>query len=145
MADPTVLQDRLGQSFGQVPQLLDILRVPSISVGVIHQGEVIFTKSVGLRVVDQAAVDGKGNALSATPETAYLIASCSKIFLACAVGILVEGKMSWDDPSESTFLISMQWVTNVFPKALLSDMRCVTNGFGKAEPAHSRHQRKHAG
>lgn len=99
MADPTVLQDRLGQAFAQVSQLLDICRVPSISVGVFHQAEVVFTKSIGLRVVNQAAADGKGNAPPATPETAYLIASCSKIFLACAIGILVdEGKMSWDDP-----------------------------------------------
>lgn len=37
--------------------------------------------------------------LPANSDTAYLTASCSKLFLACAAGILVdEGKLGWDDP-----------------------------------------------
>lgn len=99
MPDSATLYDRLDLAFDHVAELLEICRVPSLSVGVLHQGEVVLTKSVGLRVVDHAVGGGEGNSLPATPETAYLIASCSKITLACAVGILAdEGKMSWDDP-----------------------------------------------
>lgn len=136
MADPTVLQNRLGQAFAQVSQLLDICRVPSISVGVVHRGGVVFTKSVGLRVVDQAAADGKGNALPATPETAYLIASCSKIFLACAVGILVdEGKMSWDDPIR-THVPDFNVVGDerISQGATIRHAMCHTTGLGRLNP-----------
>lgn len=136
MADPTVLQNRLGQAFAQVSQLLDICRVPSISVGVVHQGEVVFTKSIGQRMVDQAAVDGKGNALPATPETAYLIASCSKIFLACAVGILVdEGKMSWDDPIRK-HVPDFKAVGDerISQGATIRHAMCHTTGLGRLNP-----------
>lgn len=136
MANPTILQDRLGQAFAQVSQLLDICRVPSISVGVIHQGEVVFTKSVGRRVVDQAAVDGKRNALPATPETAYLIASCSKIFLACAVGILVdEGKMSWDDPIRKHVPdFNAVGDERISQGATIRHAMCHTTGLGRLNP-----------
>lgn len=69
MTNPAILQDRLDLAFGHVSELSDICRVPSISVGILHQGEVVFTKSVGARVVDQAVGGGKGNTLPATPET----------------------------------------------------------------------------
>lgn len=94
MAGPASLQDRLDLAFDHVSKLLDIYRVPSISMGVLHEGKVVFTKSVGARVLDQAIGGEADDELPATPQTAYLIASCSKIILACAVGILVdEGKM----------------------------------------------------
>lgn len=136
MADPTIFQDRLDQALAQISQLLDICRVPSISVGVVHQGEVVFTKSVGLRVVDQAAVDGKGNALPATPGTAYLIASCSKIFLACAVGILVdEGKMLWDDPIRKHVPdFNAVGDERISQGATIRHAMCHTTGLGRLNP-----------
>ncbi|KAH7252748.1 beta-lactamase/transpeptidase-like protein [Fusarium tricinctum] len=83
------LVDRLDQAKA-IHALTGICGVASISVGVLHQGKQIYQHSTGLRDVE--------NNLQATPETSYLLASCSKGFLSIAIGILVEeGKLSWDD------------------------------------------------
>lgn len=136
MTDPAPLRDRLDLAFSRVSDLLKIFRVPSLSVGVLHRAEVVFTKSVGLRVVEQAAVDGNGNALPATPKTAYLIASCSKIILACAVGILVdEGKMSWHDPIRKHVPdfnpVGDERISQV---ATIRHIMCHTTGLGRQNP-----------
>lgn len=83
------LVDRLDQA-KEIYALTGICGVASISVGVLHQGKQVYEYSTGLRDVE--------NNLQATPETSYLLASCSKGFLSSAIGILVdEGKLSWDD------------------------------------------------
>lgn len=136
MDDPATLQDRLDLAFGRASDLLEICRVPSLSVGVLHRGEVVFTKSVGLRVFEQAAAGGSGNALPATPETAYLIASCSKIILACAVGILVdEGKMSWHDPIRK-YVPDFNTVGDkrISEGATIRHAMCHTTGLGRQNP-----------
>lgn len=136
MPDPATLRNRLDLAFDHVGELLGICRVPSLSVGVLHQGEVVFTKSVGLRVVDQAAGAGRGNSLPATPETAYLIASCSKIILACAVGILVdEGKMSWNDPIRKHVPdFSAVGDERISQGATIRHAMCHTTGLGRQNP-----------
>lgn len=136
MADPTLLQARLNLAFSQVSELLDVCRVPSISVGVLHQGEVLFTQSSGSRVVDQTAAAGKEDALPATPDTAYLIASCSKIFLACAVGILVdEGKMSWHDPIRKHVPdLDVVGDERISQGATIRHAMCHTTGLGRQNP-----------
>jgi CubicO group peptidase (beta-lactamase class C family) len=65
--------------------------VGSISVGVLHQGEVLFTGSTGDRdVAKQEKADN---------HTLYTLCSISKSFVAAAVGILVDrGKCNWTDP-----------------------------------------------
>lgn len=134
MPDPATLQDRLDLAFDYVAELLEICRVPSLSVGVLHQGEVVFTKSVGLRVVDQAVGGGKGDSLPAT--TAYLIASCSKIILACAVGILAdEGKMSWHDPIRKHVPdFSAVGDKRISQGATIRHAMCHTTGLGRQNP-----------
>lgn len=146
MADLMNIQKCLDLAFGHVSELLGICRVPSISVGVLHQGEVVFAKSVGSRVIDQTAEGTKGTALPATPETAYLIASCSKIILACAVGILVdEGKMSWDNPIRRHVPdFNVVGDERISQGAAIRHAMC-HNGVGQTEPTRSRHQRKFAG
>lgn len=64
-------------------------RAPSISVGVLHQGEVVFRRSIGLRDVEDS--------LEADSNTAYQIGSCSKLFTSTAVGLLSEGQPIWED------------------------------------------------
>lgn len=65
--------------------------MPSISLGVIHEGRVLFQKSFGLRDIDAD--------LEANSDTSYLISSCSNMFTATLVGILVrEGDIAWNDP-----------------------------------------------
>jgi CubicO group peptidase (beta-lactamase class C family) len=63
---------------------------PSISVGILHEGRVIFTYSSGLRDVEKQ--------LPATSDTIYFLGSISKTLVSAAAGILVgEGHMSWKD------------------------------------------------
>ena len=60
---------------------------PVISLRVLHRTKVVFTKSDGQRDVTTG--------LPASPDTAYAITSLSTMFVACAVGILVdEGRMA---------------------------------------------------
>ena len=74
-----------------ISHIKDICKVPSISIGVLHLGRPVLSKSIGYRDVDDAK--------DATPNTSYLLASCSKMFLSASVAILVdEGKMEWEAP-----------------------------------------------
>lgn len=69
---------------------MKIAKAPSISLGVMHEGKAIFRKSIGLRDVESN--------LEANSDTSYLIGSCSKMFTATALGVLVaDKKLSWDD------------------------------------------------
>ncbi|KAI4145269.1 MAG: hypothetical protein LQ340_006344 [Diploschistes diacapsis] len=75
----------------RVSELRDICGVPSISIGILHQGKVIKTESFGLRNVEEN--------LPADSNTVYLLSSLSKGFVAAAVGVAVsEGKMNWKAP-----------------------------------------------
>jgi len=65
--------------------------VGSISVGVLHHGEVLFTGSTGYRDVDKEE--------EADTHTLYTLCSICKSFVAAAVGILVDrGECDWTDP-----------------------------------------------
>lgn len=87
----TSLIARLNDISGQIDEVRKICQVPSISYGVIHDGEVVLTKSVGFRDEHQK--------LEANPDSIYMIGSCSKMFASAAAGILVdEGKLHWLDP-----------------------------------------------
>ncbi|KAE8413274.1 beta-lactamase/transpeptidase-like protein [Aspergillus pseudocaelatus] len=88
--------ERLEGAHAQIERVCEICGASSISYGVLHYGDVIYTKSVGLR--DQA------QHLPADSQTIYPLASVSKGFLAAAVGILVDkGKLDWHVPI-STYL-----------------------------------------
>ena len=83
--------ERLEGAHTQIERVGEICGASSISYGVLHYGDIIYTKSVGLR--DQA------QRLPADSQTIYPLASVSKGFLAAAVGILVdEGKLDWHVP-----------------------------------------------
>jgi len=63
---------------------------PSVSVAIVQNGQIAYTKAYGKARLDPAA--------GATPEMRYCIGSVSKQFLAGAVLLLVQdGKMSLDD------------------------------------------------
>lgn len=64
--------------------------VPGISVGVLHKGQIIYSKAEGVRSLEsQQAMQ---------PQTLVGIASNSKAFTCFALGMLVdEGKINWDD------------------------------------------------
>lgn len=64
---------------------------PGLAVGIVHQGELVWSKGYGkLDLAKDAPV---------TPNSIFFIASISKAFTACAIGLLVdEGKLSFNDP-----------------------------------------------
>lgn len=65
-------------------------RIGSIRVGVLHEGQTIFTDGCGFRDITKAQVPDD--------ETIYSIASVSKTFVVAAFGLLVaEGKVRWTD------------------------------------------------
>src|SRR5271156_7071605 len=81
---------KLSPNFEDIDRVKDLCRVPSISVGVLHEGKVIFMESLALRDVEHK--------LEADCDTSYLLGSVSKMFASAALGILVdEGKISWHD------------------------------------------------
>ncbi|MDO5137097.1 MAG: serine hydrolase [Oscillospiraceae bacterium] len=64
---------------------------PSVGLGVIYDGEVLFCDGIGLR--------NREKNLPATGKTLYQIGSCSKAFTSAMCAKLVdEGKLSWDTP-----------------------------------------------
>lgn len=74
----------------EVEEAMKIAKAPSISVGIIHEGEVLFRRSIGLR-------DVHAN-LAANSDTSYLIGSCSKLFTSTDLGILAgDEKLTWED------------------------------------------------
>ena len=89
----------LKESVVQVGRLLDrwldftswLMQVPSLSVGVSVQGEVVFAKSYGFEDLETRK--------PASPGTLYRIASHSKLFTATAIMKLFEsGQLRLDDP-----------------------------------------------
>ncbi|OJI99309.1 hypothetical protein ASPVEDRAFT_80922 [Aspergillus versicolor CBS 583.65] len=88
--DPSAALNRLSASLPQIHQIHSICQTPSITFGVAHRGRVIMKKSFGYRDSELS--------LPANSNTIYMLGSCSKMFTAAAVGILVEeGKLSWSD------------------------------------------------
>ncbi|PLB34925.1 serine hydrolase domain-containing protein [Aspergillus candidus] len=90
MLEPAIAS-RLEKAVGDIEEVMQICQAPSISFGVVHKGEVVLRKSLGLRDVEDR--------LEANPDSIYMLGSCSKMFTAAAVGHLVaQGKMDWLDP-----------------------------------------------
>ena len=70
---------------------LKLWESPSVSLGVIKDGKVVFCDGFGLRDVE--------NNLPSTGDTLYQIGSCSKAFTcALAAKLCDEGKLDWDTP-----------------------------------------------
>ncbi|KAG5746481.1 hypothetical protein H9Q69_011830 [Fusarium xylarioides] len=67
---------------------------PSVSCGVLHQGEVIFRHAEGLADIESGLVPDA--------DTVYLIASCSKAFASATCAVLeAQGKIEWNSPVSS--------------------------------------------
>ncbi|KAJ5113912.1 beta-lactamase/transpeptidase-like protein [Penicillium angulare] len=75
---------RLEQSVVEIRNVQELCNVPSISFGVLHQGEIIFRHSIGMRDVERQ--------LPADSSTSYPLGSVSKGFLSAALGIAVDDK-----------------------------------------------------
>ncbi|GAB2768685.1 serine hydrolase [Rhabdobacter roseus] len=93
----------LAPAWAQVPATVDFKKldayfanaqktwgVPGISVGIVKDGKVVFTKGYGVLT--------QGTSTPVDDKTLYAIASNSKAFTSAIIGMLVqEGKLHWDD------------------------------------------------
>ena len=81
--------------------------LPGIAVGVIENGQVVYTRTVG------ETIAGSGRKI--TPQTLFKIASNSKAMTTALLGRLVDqGKLRWDDPVTKylpQFRMHDPWVT----------------------------------
>lgn len=93
-----------------IQQTLDTFDVPGISVGILKDGEIIYSEGHGVRSLKtQKAMN---------PNTLVGVASNSKGFTCFALAMLVdEGKLSWDDKVRQhipEFQLAEPWVTENF-------------------------------
>ncbi len=74
-----------------IESVLDFDRLPGMSIAVIHDQEIVYTRGFGYADVERG--------VNATPNTRYSICSISKLFTSIAIMRLRdEGKLSLDDP-----------------------------------------------
>lgn len=87
-------QPRLAELGAFVTTAQELLRVPGVSVGIVQDGEVVFSGGFGVREVGKPAkVDG---------DTKYIIASNTKALTTLMLAKLVEeNKMTWDTAAAS--------------------------------------------
>ena len=95
---------------------------PGLAVGIVKDGKLLWAKGYGkLDLAKKDAVD---------PNTIFFLASMSKAFTACAVGLLVDdGKLDWNDPVVEhlpRFRTPDAWVTE---HMLVKDLLCHRSGW----------------
>lgn len=83
--------------------------VPGVAIGVLVDGQVIYTKGFGYRNIEKK--------LPVTPETLFPIGSCTKAFTTFLMGTLCdEGRVFWDQP-----------VIDLCPEFRLQDLYATTH------------------
>ncbi|MEZ4806885.1 MAG: serine hydrolase [Flavobacteriales bacterium] len=95
---------------------------PGLAVGIVKDGALIWSKGYGR--LDLAKPD------PVTPNSIFFIASMSKAFTACAVGLLVDdGKLDWNDP----VVKHMPWFATPDPYVtehmMVKDLLCHRSGW----------------
>ncbi len=113
--DTTALDRYLADAVRQFDQ-------PGLAVGIVKDGALVWSKGYGkLDLAKEGAV---------TPNTIFHVASISKAFTACAIGLLVdEGKLAFDDPVRKympTFDTPDPYVTANFT---VRDLLCHRSGW----------------
>ncbi|MEE9461815.1 MAG: serine hydrolase domain-containing protein, partial [Bacteroidales bacterium] len=97
--------------------------VPSASIGIVKDGEMIFSGNYGVLEEDKDAGPDK--------NTLYAIASNSKAFTSALIGMLVqEGKLDWNDKVRKYlpyFELYDPWVSN---EVTIRDLLCHRVGLG---------------
>jgi CubicO group peptidase (beta-lactamase class C family) len=105
-------------------QMIKDWDVPGASVGIIKDGELVFSGNYGTKKI--------GNSQKPDANTLYAIASNSKAFTASLLGILVqEGKLSWNDKVKDYLpyfsLFGDPWVS---AEVTITDLLCHRVGLG---------------
>ena len=97
--------------------------VPGLSVGIIKNGEVIFS--------DGAGVLEEGKKQEPDGQTLYAIASNTKAFISAAIATLVdEGKLNWDEPVSKYLPYFQLYDPCVSEMATIRDLLCHRVGLG---------------
>ncbi|KAI0467406.1 beta-lactamase/transpeptidase-like protein [Xylaria cf. heliscus] len=106
------------------PIINDIVKVsgaPGVSIGILHQGEVVHTEGFGFRDVAKE--------LTPDENTIYYLASLSKTFTATMVAMLVErGRMEWDTPISSILPRFQHWDETVQKNSNIIDFLAHRSG-----------------
>ncbi len=93
-----------------------------MAIGILHKNELVYAKGFGERVV------GSGTPIDA--NSVFALASVSKAFTACGIGLLVdEEKLDWDDPVIEHlpgFRLNDPYVT---AHMSIRDLLCHRNGY----------------
>jgi CubicO group peptidase (beta-lactamase class C family) len=97
--------------------------IPGMSVGIVKDGEIVFSKGYGLLEVDKPEVpDG---------NTLYSIASNTKAFTSAIIAMLVEeGKLNWDDKVQKHLPYFELYDTFVSSEITIKDLLCHRVGLG---------------
>lgn len=95
---------------------------PGLAVGIVKDGQLVWSKGYGK--LDLAKAD------PVTPNSIFFIASISKAFTACAIGLLVDdGKLAWNDP----VVKHMPWFRTPVPyvteQMMVKDLLCHRSGW----------------
>lgn len=104
-------------------QMVDDWQVPSMSVGIVNDGELVYAKGFGVKSYSTDMQPDK--------NTLYAIASNSKAFTATIMGMLVDdGLLSWDDPVQKYvpyFELSDPYLSH---QVTIRDLLCHRVGLG---------------
>jgi CubicO group peptidase (beta-lactamase class C family) len=104
-------------------------RVPGIAYGVLIDGQLVHTGSVGVREL--------ATRTPITPDTVFRIASMTKSFTALSIlKLRDEGKLSLDDPAERYIheLTTLKYPTSDSPKITLRHLMSHAEGFPEDNP-----------
>ena len=129
-----LIQIRLQAAMHQISELLLACNVPSISIGVLHSGQVIQRQCFCLRDVEQN--------FPANCDTLYLISSLSQGFLSAMVGKAVaDSKMDWSTPLGQIIPELKPNDQEIRQKASIKDFLRYSTGFCSPQPADTRPSR----
>lgn len=106
----------------EVLKLMELTGCPSVSIGILHEGEIILQHGQGFADVDkQVKVDD---------DTCYMIGSLTKAFISASCGMLVEeGKLSWTAPLSTYIAFAQNKDPVIGDRATLSDALSHSSGF----------------
>ncbi len=113
-----------------IVQAMSEWQIPGLSIAIVHNDAVIYSKGFGVREVGKRA--------KVDPNTVFALSSNGKAFAAAGVGVMVDqGKLAWDDRVIQYLpylLLPDAWVTDkVTLRDLLSHRLAGDLGVGKLE------------
>ena len=105
-----------------IQESMDESGLVGMAVGVIQDKELVYSKGFGEKIA------GTGQAVD--ENTVFALASLSKAFTACAIGLLVDdGKLNWSDPVQKHLPWFKMYDPYVSSQITIEDLLCHRNGY----------------